>query len=223
MPRQVIDAMREKYCKSGKIVHRAELLRDADHTIVERYQSVLRGVYNYYCMAVNISRRMAHIRYILEVSLSKTLAHKHKCSVTTIFKKYARTDPAPKRLVVVTPRPDRTPLVATFGGIPFVRKPEGHASIFLDLNDLWFAPGGTRSEAVDRLLADKCEIESCGKIGPLQAHHVRKLSDIDKPGRTPKPEWMRIMIARKRKRLMVCDECHRKITAGRYDGATTRR
>jgi group II intron reverse transcriptase/maturase len=220
MPAHVADALRARYSKKGKIIHRAELLNDADHTIVSRYQAVLQGIYNYYCMATNVSRRMAPIRFDLETSLTKTLAHKHKTSVAAIYRKH-RVNTTPTSLVVTHPRPGKQPLTATFGGIPFVRKPEGFSTYFPNIEALWNAPGSHRSEAVDRLLADECEY--CGGPGPLQVHHVRKLADIDTQGQTPKPDWMRIMIARQRKRLMVCEPCHRDIHAGRHDGPTTRR
>jgi len=223
MPAHVVQAMRDRYSNGGKITHKAELLGDADHTIVTRYQSVLRGIYNYYCMATNVSQRLHPIRHYLEMSLTKTLASKHKCSVNDIYKKFGRKDTATHCLMVITPRSGKEPLIATFGDIPFLRKPEGMGQVYLDPVSLWFAPGGNTSEAVCRLLADKCEIESCGKSGPLQAHHIRKLADLDIPGQTPKPEWMRIMAARKRKTLMVCKECHNSIHAGHHNGPTTRR
>ncbi len=46
-------------------------------------------------------------------------------------------------------------------------------------------PANKRSEVVQRLLAGKCEL--CGRKEELiQVHHIRKLADIDKPGRRPK-------------------------------------
>ncbi|MGH7172087.1 MAG: RNA-directed DNA polymerase [Gemmataceae bacterium] len=65
-------------------------------------------------------------------------------------------------------------------------------------------------------MAGKCEL--CGKKGPLEAHHIHKITDIDRPGRRPKENWQRIMAARKRKSLVVCTECHDEIHGGRYDG-----
>ena len=39
-----------------------------------------------------------------------------------------------------------------------------------------------RSEIVQRLLAQKCE--QCGsEEGPFEVHHVRRLADLDRPGR----------------------------------------
>ena len=49
-------------------------------------------------------------------------------------------------------------------------------------------------------------------------HHIRKLSDIDRPGRRPKAQWEKIMSARRRKTIPVCKGCHDDIHAGRYDG-----
>jgi len=82
MPRSVVNKYRNRFSKKRKIVHRPELEADMDYTVLQRYQSVLRGVYNFYCMAVNVSNRMNGIQYILRTSLLKTLAHKYKCSVS---------------------------------------------------------------------------------------------------------------------------------------------
>lgn len=93
MPQKVIRNYRDRYSKRGKIIHRVELLADTDYTILQRYQSVLRGIYNYYCMAVNVSKRMRFIKRILETSLTKTLARKFRCSVTKIYRRLKITLP----------------------------------------------------------------------------------------------------------------------------------
>ena len=81
----------------------------------------------------------------------------------------------------------------------------------------WHKPANQRSEVVQRLLVGKCEL--CGlEDGPVQVHHIRKLADIDRPGRRPQARWEKIMSAPKRKTLVVCEDCHRLIHAGRYDG-----
>lgn len=49
-------------------------------------------------------------------------------------------------------------------------------------------------------------------------HHVKKLKDLENNGRKDKPEWMKRMIAMRRKTLAVCHECHAKIHSGKYDG-----
>jgi len=220
MPRKVAQKYLQQYSKKGKITHRSELIIDTDYTILQRYQSVLRGVYNFYCMAINVDRRMRHIRWILETSLTKTLASKFKSKVSRIYRKYQVVDKDGKKLQVVINRPDKKPLIAVYGGIKFERIPEGMGSEDFRFKQAWFAPGGNRSEVVQRLFAGKCEL--CGwegQVEKLQVHHIRKLADIDRPGRQPKATWEKIMSARKRKTLVVCKDCHNAIHTGRHDGS----
>jgi group II intron reverse transcriptase/maturase len=222
MPRKVVAKILGRYSSSGKVIHQAALEADDDYTIITRYQAVLRGLYNYYCMAINVGKRMAHVRYILETSLTKTLAHKHRMSVPEVFRKYGGINKVDnlKTLQVIVKRPDKDPLIAVFGGLPLRWKPEGMNSRDFCLEDAWSRTrGGERSEIIQRLLNDKCEL--CAAEGPavrINMHHIRQLRDLDIPGQTPKLRWQRIMSAKKRKSLAVCTDCHKAIHAGRYDG-----
>jgi len=217
MPQQVVRNYKAKYSEDGKIIHRTELLNDSDYAIIQRYQAVLRGIYNYYCMAVNVGhRRMGYIKWILETSLTKTLATKFRIRVTRVYKKYQVTFLERKMLRVVIKRPGKKELIAIFGGIPFERKPDGMGVVDFNPNETWFSHHRKRTEIVERLLADKCEL--CGTDGPVQVHHIRQLADIDRPGRRPKANWERLMSARKRKTLVVCEKCHIDIHTGNYDG-----
>jgi len=215
MPRKVVVKYRARYSKRGKIVHRPELTPETDYTIIQRYQSVLQGLYNFYCMAVNVGnkKRMTYIKWMLEKSLTKTLASKFRCKVSDIYKRYGVRILDRKMLQVVIKRPDKEPLIAAFGGISFERNPDGMGVVDFGFESIWL---NKRSEVVQRLLAGKCEL--CGCKEELQVHHIRKLADIDRPGRRPKAVWEKIMSARKRKTLVVCEECHKTIHAGRYDG-----
>lgn len=127
MPRSVCQKILERFSSNGKVIHRAELEHDDDYTIVLRYQSALRGIYNYYCMTTNVSNRMHRIRYDLEISLTKTLARKHRISVAQVYQKYQQLDPETglKVLRVIRERDNKEPRIATFGGIPFKRNTTG--------------------------------------------------------------------------------------------------
>ena len=70
---------------------------------------------------------------------------------------------------------------------------------------------------MERLLADTCEL--CGATDKIEVHHIRKLTDLDRKGRSKPPRWAKIMTARRRKTLVVCQDCHHAIQYGRYDGA----
>jgi Type II intron maturase len=66
MPRKVVTKYRDRYSRKGKIAHRNELNNETDYTIIQRYQGVLQGLYNYYCMAVNVGKkkRMTYLKWI---------------------------------------------------------------------------------------------------------------------------------------------------------------
>jgi hypothetical protein len=73
------------------------------------------------------------------------------------------------------------------------------------------------SELIRRLLANECEL--CGSSEGVNVHHVRKLKDIRKKyqGRPEPPAWAKFMMARNRKTVVVCHQCHVRIHNGRYD------
>src|SRR5262249_5975691 len=127
MPQKVVREYLQRFSEMGKIIPRVELTADTDYTIIQRYQAILRGIYNFYCMAINVGNngRMGYIRWALEQSLTKTLACKLKCGVSEVFRKYQVSILGRKMLRVVIERPDKEPLVAVFGGFPFERIPEG--------------------------------------------------------------------------------------------------
>lgn len=65
-----------------------------DFIIIERYNSVLRGIAVYYTEFVRNPRRtLSRWTYIIRYSCIKTLAKKHKTSVRKIFKKYSAKIP----------------------------------------------------------------------------------------------------------------------------------
>jgi hypothetical protein len=150
----------------------------------------------------------------MELSMLKTLAGKHKSTVSQMARKYASiavTDGGKMKCYrVVIERRDKPPLVAMFGGIPL--KPEPFAEIrdvFADQDRRHFA----RTELIQRLLADECEL--CGSTESIAVHHVRKMADLKVEGRRERPTWVQVMASRRRKTLVVCKECHDAIHAGR--------
>ncbi|WP_406419612.1 hypothetical protein [Streptomyces sp. NBC_01614] len=52
-------------------------------------------------------------------------------------------------------------------------------------------------------------------LGGRGFQHVRKLADLNRPGRPERPSWVHLMAMRKRKTLVVCERCHQDIHAGR--------
>ena len=87
VPVHVIKSKCALYMREGKPHHRAELLNDDDFSIIAHYQSEYRGYVQYYLLAQNVSW-LWKLHWIMRSSLLKTLAHKHKCSVTKMVRKY---------------------------------------------------------------------------------------------------------------------------------------
>jgi len=86
------------------------------------------------------------------------------------------------------------------------------------IEDKKFVPYVTRNELVRRLTANVCEL--CGSTENIKVHHVRALKDVQKKykGRQNPPDWAKFMMERRRKTIVVCHECHKKIHEGKYDG-----
>jgi hypothetical protein len=122
----VIKAKGAPYRKRGKPSRRPELLNEDDATIIGVYGPEHRGIVNYYLLAHDI-RRLNRLHWVMETSMLKTLAGKHKSTVAKMARRYKR--------VIDTPDGPRTgfeaaaarvrdgrPRVARFGGIPLKRQ-----------------------------------------------------------------------------------------------------
>jgi len=213
VPTIVIQEKCKRYMKNGKPIHLSQRTIDDTYSIISQYQSEYRGVVQYYRMAYNL-HTLSKLRYMAEVSLVKTLASKYKTTGTKIYKKYGtiiKTDQGDRKVILVkSERKQKKPLIAYFGGISL--KWNKWVNIDEQIpNPIWSG----RSELVQRLKAQECEL--CGSQTKIEVHHIRKLANIVRKGAT-KAEWQKRMLARNRKTLIVCRECHNNIHYGRYDG-----
>jgi group II intron reverse transcriptase/maturase len=209
VPQDVIQAKCERYKRGEEAIHRTELLERSDYDIVMTYQLEYRGIVNYYRFAYNV-HRFRELKRVMEISLTKTLAHKHKVSVPKVYEKYETTlkvqDREYKGLQISVPRENKPPLVATWGGIPLKRDMEA------TLEEQPPRVYSNRTELVQRLLADFCEL--CGDEKDVEVHHERAMRKLHEyPGR-PKPEWVKRMIALRRKTMLLCKRCHEAVEHG---------
>ena len=154
-------------------------------------------------------------------SLLKTLAGKHRSTVTAMARKYratVATPYGPRRCfqVSVDRGGGRKPLVARFGGIPLRR--QRNAILSDRVPGQSTRPGGT--ELIARLRKGRCEL--CEQAGTVEVHHIRKLADLSTTGQPHQPEWMKIMARRRRKTLVVCQPCHARIHTAHPTGTHTR-
>jgi len=214
VPRQVIQAHCEKYMRRGKPIHLMPRVNDSVYSIMVQYQAEYVGVVQYYRMAYNL-HRLGRLKWVMETSLTKTLGRKFKTSRAKIYHRYRahlQTEEGTYSVLQVTVDrgSGKPPLAAHFGGVSL--RWNKWVKISDDIKPIW----SKRSEVVERLLAQKCEL--CGATLNMEVHHIRKLADLEREGQRDKPEWARVMAARRRKALVVCQSCHNQIHAGRYDG-----
>lgn len=214
VPAEVRREWLARHTKKGKAASRNALIRDTDYDIVVRYEVELRGLVNYYQMAVNASK-LYQVKSAMMASLAKTLATKYRRSVAWVYKRYKTTfDNGLVGMAVTVDREGKRPLVAKFGATPIRYQREAL------LDDMAFPPYrevDRRSQLVERLLAETCEL--CGASGPVEVHHIRKLKDVIRQyRRKEKPVWVVTMVAIRRKTLIVCRACHTAIHHGTYDG-----
>ncbi|MDD9995618.1 MAG: reverse transcriptase domain-containing protein, partial [Dehalococcoidia bacterium] len=205
VPAKVIEQHCRAYMRNDKPAHRSEMLADDDYTIVSRYQAEFRGVIQYYKLAQNVSF-FGRLQWVMQQSLAKTLANKHKTRRRKLIRRYMSTVQTEhgKRAclqVVVQRGNGKRPLVARFGGIPLKRDRQ---AVLVDQKPQRYR--SDRNELIKRLLADECEM--CGSTEDIQVHHVRALRDLNVKGQGEKPKWIQIMAARRRKTLVVCRPCH---------------
>jgi hypothetical protein len=158
-------------------------------------------------MAYN-AHRLWRVHRVMQRSLVFTLADKHRTSAQKIFRKYKATvTTAHGTLKVLEVKHERgkgkKPLCARFGGIELRWQKR------TTLDDQPKAVYGNRSEVVQRLLAQECEL--CGSTDRCEVHHIRKLADLNRPGQREKPLWVRRMVSRRRKTLVTCRKCHEGI------------
>src|SRR6266849_6991374 len=87
VPKDVIETKCELYSRGQEAMHRAELLQESDFSIITKYQAEFRGIANFYRLAYNM-HTLRKLKWVMETSLTETLAHKFKVSVPKIYEKY---------------------------------------------------------------------------------------------------------------------------------------
>lgn len=188
--------------KNGKEVwestSRPYLRSNDDLEILNRYNSEIRGLYNYYCIANNVNI-LGKFHGIMKESMCKTLSSKYNSTLRKIIRKYTRDK------IFRVEYEDSKGKVHTrkFYHDGFKRKKDAR------IDDAHIEPSYRAMQPTSlmaRLKAGKCEY--CGAEENLKMVHVRKLKDLE--GKQP---WEKLMIARKRKTMAVCECCYRKIHA----------
>jgi hypothetical protein len=208
VPPDVITAQCARYRRRGKPWHRSALQNLPAYDIVRIYGAEYRGVVNYYRLAQNVWHLSA-LRWNAETSMLKTLAAKHKSTVTKTAARYKAkviTSDGPRTCFEARVRREGKPdLVARFGGIPLKRD---RRAVITDP-----APVPVKipyRELIHRLRQRRCEL--CDHGTTVAVHQVATLARLGRPG-PGQPAWAALMAKMRRKTLIVCVSCHDYIHA----------
>jgi hypothetical protein len=203
VPTSVIKAKTALYTARGKPACRTSMVNEADYSIVGRFGAEYRGFVQYYLLAGDVFR-LHRVRWVMETSMLKTLACKHRSSVSKMAARHKAKIDTPYGLRTCfeasVARANKKPLVARFGGIPLKRQ---KTAVLTDR--LVTGPVYPNKELIRRLVVGRCEL--CGRTDNVVVHHVRKLADLEKLGQL-RPVWAQAMAKRRRKSLVVCGDCH---------------
>jgi group II intron reverse transcriptase/maturase len=203
VPLDVIKAKSAPYLRRGKPAKQKALTNGDDHTIVATYGAIYRGIVQYYLLAGDVYR-LHRLRWVMETSMLKTLAGKHRSSISKMAARHKAkiaTPHGPRTCFeALIERDGRQPLVARFGGIPLHQRKTATVTDQQPIRVDY-----PHKELLTRLLAGTCEI--CQQPGEVEVHHIRKLKDLGAPGPL-QPQWAKAMADRRRKALVVCASCH---------------
>jgi hypothetical protein len=206
VPAAVVKAKAAPYLSRGKPACQNPMVNEPDYNIVARFGAEYRGIVQYYLLAGDVFR-LHRLRWVMETSMLKTLARKHRSSVSKMAARYKAKVQTPHglrtRFEATVEREGRKPLVAWFGGIPLRRQ---KSAVLTDRQHT--GPVYPNRQLVTRLLKGRCEL--CGQTDNIAVHHVRALADLTRPGQ-PQPDWAQAMAKSRRKSLVVCGDCHGRI------------
>lgn len=118
VPKDILAEKCQRYMRGNEVMHRPELEYESDYKIVLTYQLEFRGIANYYRLAYNM-HTLKKLRWVMETSLTKTLAHKLKVRVPEVYEQYGTKlvveGKEYKGLQASIPRADKPPKVGNLG------------------------------------------------------------------------------------------------------------
>ena len=181
-------------------IHRPILLNRTDLEIVMIYNAELRGLCNYYAIASNFNK-LVYFGYLMEYSCLKTLANKHRSRIAKVRYEY-RDGTGAWGVPYETKKGKRRMMFAKYSdckGKDLTEK----------VPDLAYRYSHNTTSFEERLKAKVCEVCGCTDSDSYEIHHVNKVKNLK-----GKADWEKVMLAKRRKTIVVCHKCHMRIHHG---------
>ena len=177
-----------------KSIHRGILINRTDVEIVSKYNSEIRGLYNFYRMAVNVSV-LNKFYFIMQGSMVRTFACKYKTSFKEIMRRYASDD------VFRVQYEGKTGMkTCEFYHDGFTMQKAGTDLVTDTLPQ--YQKYDKPNSLASRLRGGICEM--CGtKTDEIHMHHVKSLKRL-----TGKNEFEACMLDMRRRSLALCGACY---------------
>lgn len=205
------------YNKKGKPREQPAWSTQTDFEIIGKYNSVIRGLVNYYAPVINYRSSLNYYVYILEYSCYKTLYQKYKTSIRKLLRKHGQT---PKSLFLNNDEKERQITLLTCKTYWSILKPSVmkiKETLANKVND----PGGlATSDFLNNAktylrtsfkMYGRCVI--CGCKEHIQMHHIKSIQGYGKKAES----FVKIMALLNRKQIPVCKHHHDAIHDGKYD------
>ncbi len=186
-------AIRQKPNGSFSPIHRTELINLSDAEIVQQYNAEARGICNYYNLACDY-HTLDYFCYLMEYSCLKTIGRKHKTSIRKIIHQYkdGKTWSVPYETKSGTKRIKPVKVADCKRGF-YTDKICGRIS------------RNPKTTIQQRLNARCCELCGTSTANLYEVHVVRNLNELGNS------EWEELMKKKRRKTLVICSECHRRV------------
>lgn len=187
--------VRQTEAKKFRPLHKKGWLYLPDAEIVERYNAEIRGIVNYYYLASNLYK-LQYFAYLMEYSCLATLAGKHNSTIKKIVAKHKQgKDWAIKyKTENGATKEKRIVKLKDCKGKCEDKIVQHRYSV------------NTNATIRARLQAGICELCGSKDKASYEVHHVPSVKGLDGTSL-----WEQIMKSKRRKTLVVCEDCHKAI------------
>ena len=177
---------------------RTYMSKEKPEDICARYTTEIRGFYQYYRIANNISYSGSKFGYIMRYSFYKTLAMKQNSSTKKIVARYKRGHD----IAIPYIGKGGETKYRVFYNDGFARQQPSKDAACDNLPNLFVTPYPTLAE---KLVERKCELCGATNVDTMM-YQVKKLTELE-----PNTVWNKLMLKKWRKTLVVCKCCNKKI------------
>ena len=181
---------KQGFMKDRKSIPKFIWLSNQHRTIINLYNSVVRGYLNYYSFVHNYGTLTSRLMFILKSSCCKLLAAKFKLKTTaSVYKKFGNN------LTAQAIKENEKPL--SFIKPSYKMTLKFMTGVSPDIN-------ATKIVEISQASLQGLTCQVCGSEYRVEMHHIRKMKDLN-----PKISFVDKLMAKKnRKQIPLCRECH---------------